>query len=193
MTGGKAASPSAPNTRERVRNRRSRPLSRLNMPPLPGTTSRMSWVCFPDRELRPRDPDLGPVDLAELHIRLADAKISHRIAHRRGAVAAPARLVEQHVAVIRTDVREQSPRGLGGGDAGAGPVVRITRRHRAADDRGGVGHGRDPETKRERGTPGHKGEPRREGRMSEAGGNFGHPALWQSACLRRSRAPWGCS
>lgn len=32
--------------RERVRKRFSRPLSRENMPPRPGTTSIISWVCF---------------------------------------------------------------------------------------------------------------------------------------------------
>lgn len=41
----RAASSASSKTRERVRKRRSRPLSSENIPPRPGTTSRISWVC----------------------------------------------------------------------------------------------------------------------------------------------------
>lgn len=43
---GKAKNSCSVNTRERVRKRTSRPLSRENMPPRPGTTSIISCVCF---------------------------------------------------------------------------------------------------------------------------------------------------
>ena len=45
-TNGTAQASPPLNRRERVRNRFSRPLSRENMPPLPGTTSMISWVCL---------------------------------------------------------------------------------------------------------------------------------------------------
>ena len=45
-TRGIAQASPPPKMRERVRKRFSRPLSSENMPPLPGTTSMINWVCF---------------------------------------------------------------------------------------------------------------------------------------------------
>jgi len=41
-----AAYSASPNSRERTRKRTPSPFSSENMPPRPGTTSMISWVCF---------------------------------------------------------------------------------------------------------------------------------------------------
>jgi hypothetical protein len=81
-------------TRERIRNRKPSGPSSENMPPRPGTTSRIKLRVFPIFKLAAAHVERLAVHLAQLHIRVACNELAARIAHRGTAVAAAPRLVE---------------------------------------------------------------------------------------------------
>src|SRR5574337_663709 len=76
---------------------------------------------FPDLVLRGADIEGRAADLAELHVVVADEKIALTVAHRRGAVAAAARLMEEHRTVLgedlgaRDDLGDEAALALGAG------------------------------------------------------------------------------
>jgi hypothetical protein len=81
------------------------------MPPRPSITSMISWVC-PVFVLRRAHVERRAGDAAPLLVAVADDEVVLRIAHRRGAVAATAGLVEQHRPVPFAQPLDQR---LGGG------------------------------------------------------------------------------